>query len=133
VKEGEHSSANVNAALSPKLKPNHVYGRVVKVLEAGRYLMKLEGMTKCVPKHRKQLISRCKEEVMEQEILDRNPVMLPEDFPVSDMDESDSSVSTKSPLVHHDVQKPRSTRMIKRPQRIFGQEFHTELGKRGRR
>ena len=131
VKEGEHAAANVDDVLSNKLKPNHVYGRVVKILEAGRYLMKLEGMAKCVPKQRKQLISKCIEELLEQEILDRNPVVYPEEIPLVEMDESDMSIAVESSLVRqdHPIDVPRiqPLRTRKRPQRIFGDEFTTEV------
>ena len=129
VKPGEHASANVDDVLSPKLKPNHVYGRVVEVLTAGRYLMKLEGMTKFITKQRRQLVRRCVDSVIDQSILDRNPVVLPEAVPLIDADDSDISVVEASQLARRhvkiDTQRMRPSRTRKRNQRIFGPEFET--------
>jgi hypothetical protein len=51
--------------LAPKLKPNHAYGRIVEPLGFGRYSVLLQGATRPVPKERRDLVSKVKEDSQE--------------------------------------------------------------------
>ena len=48
-------------SLAPKLKPNHTYGRIVELIGFGRYSVLLSGAARPVPKERRDLVSRVKE------------------------------------------------------------------------
>ena len=51
--------------LAPKLKPNHAYGRIVEPIGFGRYSVLLQGATRPVPKERRDLVSKVKEDSQE--------------------------------------------------------------------
>jgi len=57
VRPGEHA-VEIVLDLAPKLKPNHIYGRVMDILGFGRYSVLLAGSSRAIPKERRDLFSR---------------------------------------------------------------------------